>query len=354
MARFLKHEAKKIGTAPGSLIFVGNKRSDVVSIHAIRYNAESYESFPDAKLEEIGGIVQEGSLTWIDVFGLHDPDVIQAFGDKFNMHPLLQEDVLNTEQRPKYEEYSEHNTFILKMLSVDRDHSAVLTEQVSIVAGKNYLLCFQEVKGDVFESIRQRILNQTTKIRERDSDYLAFAMLDAIVDNYIVSIEYFGNEIENLEAEMLVRIEPEILPRINTYKREISSLRRIVRPVLEIVFQYEKSESPHLDSKTIPFIKDLQDHVVQATEAIEIYKELLNDELSFYHTSMSNRLNDTMRVLTVFSVIFIPLSFLSGVYGTNFKYFPELEYKYSYPIFWTLLISIACLMLYFFYRKKWL
>jgi len=354
MARFLTRESSKVGTAPGSLIFVGHKKTENVTVHAMRYTKGDCELFEDHDPTKLHELLREDALTWIDIIGLHDTDVVSRLGEQFNMHPLLMEDILNTDQRPKYEEFDGQLSFILKMLSADRIDGVVKAEQVSVVAGKNFVLCFQEAEGDVFESIRQRIIHQTTKIRERGTDYLAFAILDAIVDNYIVSIEYFGNEIENLETELLVDIEKQHLQKINSYKKELNALRRTVRPVLELAFQYEKSESSLLQSKTLPFIKDLQDHTIQATEAIELYKELLNDILTIYHNTMNQRLNDTIRVLTVFSVIFIPLSFLSGVYGTNFQYFPELEYKYSYPVFWAVLISIACLMLFYFYRKKWL
>jgi magnesium transporter len=354
MAKFLRGASIKPGAAPGSLIFVGTKKTEKVSIRALRYDEKSCESMEDLEPDHLREVVSENHRTWIDVIGLHETEIMKRMGDIFEMHPLLMEDILNTDQRPKFEEFPNHNAIILKMLYVDSDQGVVQTEQVSVVAGKDHLICFQEAAGDVFDGIRNRIINQTTKIRERGVDYLAFALLDAIVDHYIVSIEYFGNEIEKLEVELLTDVQPEHLVRINTYKKEINSLRRIVRPVLELTFQYEKSESKLISRQTLPFIKDLEDHITQAAEAIEIYKELLNDQLSFYHTTMSNRLNDTIRVLTVFSVIFIPLSFLAGVYGTNFQHFPELEYKYAYPAFWGIEIAIAGLMLFYFYRKKWL
>jgi len=354
MARFLRKESKKLGTAPGSLIFVGNKKTDEVTIRALRYNSQEHTVFEDLEVRDLNEVISDDHFTWIDIVGLHETDIVKGLGEMFDLHPLLMEDILNTDQRPKFEEFPLHNTFILKMLAVDPERRVVQTEQISIVAGKNHLLCFQEAPGDVFEGIRHRIINQTTKIRERGIDYLAFALLDAVIDNYIESIEYFGSEIEKLEEELLTEVKTEHLISINTYKKEINAVRRIVRPVLEIAFQYEKSESKLINQKTLPFIKDLEDHITQAAEAIEIYKELLNDELSFYHTTMSNRLNDTIRVLTVFSVIFIPLSFLAGVYGTNFQHFPELQYKFAYPAFWGLEISIAALMLFYFYRKKWL
>lgn len=354
MARFVRKESKKLGTAPGSLIFVGNKRTEEVTIRALHYNDDECVSHDDLSVKGVAEILSEDYFTWIDVIGLHDTDVVRDFGELFDMHPLLMEDILNTGQRPKFEEFPNHNAFILKMMVMDSEKGLVQTEQVSIVAGKNHLVCFQEAPGDVFDSIRNRIIQKTTKIRTRGVDYLAFALIDAIIDNYIVSIEYFGNNIENLEAELLTEVKPEHLVKINAYKKEINAVRRTVRPVLEIAFQYEKSESPLIQSETIPFIKDLEDHITQAAEAIEIYKELLNDELTLYHTTMNNRLNDTIRVLTIFSVVFIPLTFLAGIYGMNFEHFPELDYKYAYPVFWGVEISIAGLMLFYFYRKKWL
>jgi magnesium transporter len=354
MARFLNKDAKKVGTAPGSLIFVGSKKTERVVINALQYNTSHCDHFNDVSFNDLQGIMTDDNLTWIDVYGLHETEVIGRFGELLGIHALLQEDILNTNQRPKYEEYAQHSVFIAKMLSVEEEKDVVHTEQISIIIGPNYLVSFQETQGDVFESIRQRIINQTTRIRERGSDYLAFALLDAIVDNYIVSIEHLGNKIEALEAELLENVEKGHLPRINMFKREISAIRRIVRPALEIAFQYEKSESELLRDETVPFIKDLEDHITQASEAIEIYKELLNDELALYHTAMDNRLNDTLRVLTVFSVIFIPLTFLAGIYGMNFDYIPELGYRYGYYIFWCVEIGIAALMLFYFYRKKWL
>ncbi len=354
MARFLKKESKKIGTAPGALIFIGTQRSENVHIDAVTYNVESHQQYEKLSTQEAFDLIGDNVVTWINVIGLHDTTVMSEFGTLFEWHPLLQEDILNTEQRPKFDPFETHNAFILKMLKVDVNGASVQSEQISIIAGKNYLVSFQEAGGDVFDSIRERLIRPTTKIRHRGSDYLAFAMMDAITDNYILAIEHFGNEIENLEEELLRKATPVQLHKITIYKREINSLRRMVRPVLEIAVQYEKSDSILISPKTIPFIRDLGDHVTQAAEAIEIYKELLNDELTMYHTSIGSRLNDIMRVLTIFSVVFIPLTFIAGVYGANFEYMPELSYQYSYFIFWGVLIVVAIGMLWFFKRKKWL
>ena len=212
----------------------------------------------------------------------------------------------------------------------------------------------QEVPGDVFDNIRNRIINATTKIRHRGSDYLAFALMDSIVDNYVVTIENLGNKIENLVDSMLKSQNKRLLNRVNVYRRDINSYRRTIRPVLELAIQFEKADSPLLNKKTVPFIRDLQDHIKHAKEGIEIYQELLNDELHIFHLNMGARLNDILRILTIFSVIFIPLTFIAGVYGTNFEYMPEYKYHYAYPIFWLVLILITIGMLIYFKTKKWL
>jgi magnesium transporter len=354
MARFLKHESKKIGTAPGALIFTGTKKAEEVSIDAITYNADFVEEHPNLSPEDAHKLVGQNHITWINVFGLHDTGVISGFGELFGFHPLLQEDLLNIEQRPKFDPFDDHLAFILKMVLPREEGYDIEIEQLSFVVGSGYIISFQEVIGDVFNPIRERLLRPTTKIRTRGSDYLAFALMDAVVDNYIVAIEQVGNQIEMLEDEIHESFSKEQLKQIIAYKKEINNLRRIIRPVIEMAAQFEKSDAPFISPKTIPFIKDLEDHVLQATEAIEIYKELLNDELTAYHNSLSNRLNDIMRVLTVFSVVFIPLTFIAGVYGANFEHMPELGYKYAYPIFWLILISVASYMLYYFRRKGWL
>jgi magnesium transporter len=242
----------------------------------------------------------------------------------------------------------------MKMLDLDRASGKVKTEQISIVVGQGYLLSFQEGEGDVFNPIRQRISQKTARVRQRGTDYLGFAIMDAVVDNYQICIQYFGLKIEDLVDKMLDHEDMALIKEINLVKREINSLRRIVRPVIDVATHFEKTDSELLLENTIPFIKDLQDQSIQAGESLEMYKELLNEELNIFHTNMSTRLNDILRVLTIFSVVFIPLTFIAGIYGTNFEHFPELGFYYAYPIFWGVLILTAGLMLYYFKRKKWL
>ncbi len=354
MARFLKKETEKVGTAPGSLIFVGTKKSEEVTIDLIQYTVESVNQQENVEAKDVMNFISPDASTWINVSGLHEIEIIAALGELFEIHPLIQEDILNTAQRPKFDQYDDQIAIFLKMLRPNSTTKLIEGEQISMVIGKNYLISFQEVKGDVFNNIRERIVHATTKIRQRGPDYLAFALLDAIVDNYIISIEQLGAEIEEVVDAMLRTESKGLLRRINHYRQEINAFRRTIRPVIEISNLFEKSESSLVAKKTIPFIKDLEDNIMHATEAIEIYKELLNDELGIYHMTISAKLNDILRVLTIFSVIFIPLTFVAGIYGTNFKYFPELDYRYAYPIFWGVMIFIASAMVYYFRRKKWL
>ncbi|NEN24825.1 magnesium/cobalt transporter CorA [Cryomorpha ignava] len=354
MAKFVRKESKKIGAAPGSLIFVGAQKSEKVSIDVIKFDQNGYETFDNIQVDAAAEYLSEKYITWYNITGLHDTSIIAKLGEIFTIHPLILEDVLNTNQRSKFDQTEDRLAFFLKMLRLESDTNLVETEQVAIVIGPNFLLSFQEMKGDVFEGVRNRIINTTTKIRTRGSDYLAFALMDAIVDNYVITIEHLGNQIESLVEEMLKSQNKKLLNLVNVYRRDTNSYRRTIRPVLELAIQFEKTESPLLSKKTIPFIKDLQDHVQHANEAIEIYKELLNDELGIFHMNMGARLNDILRVLTIFSVVFIPLTFVAGVYGTNFEYLPELHYKYAYPLFWLLLIIITAGMLYYFKNKKWL
>lgn len=354
MARILKKEHRKVGAAPGSLIFVGTRRTERVTIEAIQYGADRFDVGEVVSIDKIGDFMAPDTITWLNVTGLHDTNVIRDIGKFFDLHPLFLEDVLNTDQRPKFDVYENFNAFFLVMLRFEGDLGAVEMEQVAIAAGKNFVISFQESERDVFDTIRDRLKVATTGIRTRGTDYLAFSLMDAIIDNYVISIEHFGTKIETLEDELLHEIRDEHLIRINTYKREINALRRVVRPVLEIAAQYHKSDSPLISPKTRPFIKDLVDHSTQAAEAIEIYKELLNDELSLYHASVGERLNDIIRVLTIFSVIFIPITFLAGVYGMNFSYFPELDHRWAYPAFWGVSLLISLFMLWYFWRKGWL
>lgn len=354
MARFLKKRVEKLGTAPGSLAFVGVQKVDSVHMEMVSYNPSEIVEKGAVLLEDISSHDIGPYVSWLNVVGLHDIHIVARIGAEFGLHSLLQEDILNTAQRPKFEELGDHLFVVVKMLHFDSQKEIISAEQLSLVIGKKLLISFQEIPQDVFDPIRERLLRPTTKIRHRSSDYLAFAMLDAIVDQYMVIIEKFGDRIELLEERLLKNPAKEHLEKIYLYKTEINFLRKTIRPVRELVSQFKRTDSELIDETTILYLKDLEDNITHATEAIEIYKEMLNDQMEIYNSSLNNKLNDIIRVLTIFSVVFIPLTFLAGIYGTNFKYLPELEYRYAYPIFWLALVVVALGMILFFKKRKWL
>ena len=354
MARFLKKRLEKKGTAPGTLVFVGTQKVEETQLEFVAYNANDIIESEKVRIDDLTKIQKPGYNGWLNVVGVHDARLVEQIGNHFGLHPLLQEDVLNTGQRPKFEEFSDHLFMVIKLLHFDKESELIESEQISLIVVKERLISFQEIPRDVFDPIRERLLRPTTKIRHRTSDYLAFAMLDAISDRYMEIIETFGERIERIEEELLRHPRKELLEKINLYKKEINFLRKTIRPVRELVSRFKRSDSDLIDDSTIPYLNDLEDHITHATEAIEIYKEMLNDQIDMYNSALNNKLNDIIRVLTIFSVVFIPLTFLAGIYGTNFEYLPELKYHYAYPIFWGVLIVVALAMIYFFKKRKWM
>ena len=353
MARFFIKREEQLGKAPGTLVFVGDQKLERSNIEVIDYDAENIKVLKDQSVAALGEFFPSKNISWINVSGLHDMELVRSVGEKFNLHPLLTEDVVNTGQRPKCEEFDEHLFFVLKMLRIDEETDQLRSEQLSLVVGDHYLITFQEDEQDVFKTVRDRLLRPTTKIRHRNSDYLAYALMDAVVDNYIYIIEQFGEKVEALESEVMAATRPEQLERIYSYKREINYLRKTIRPVRDLVRGYKDAESTLVHDETYSYINDLMDHVEHASEAIETYQVMLTDQLNLYQSAINNRLNDILRTLTIFSVVFIPLTFLAGIYGMNFKYFPELDYPFAYPVFWGVQIFIAVGMLFYFKRKKW-
>lgn len=343
-----------ISGAPGSLNFIGKQKVKATAIEVLCYDPDKVVEHEDVALEKLFKTTAPHHTNWINIIGLHEVSVVKHIGDHLNIHQLVQEDILNTTHQPKYEEYPDYVYITLKQLHYQKDIENIEIEQISFVFMDGLLVTFQENELDHFNGVRDRLIRPTTKIRHRKSDYLCFALIDVIVDNYLMVIEQFGIKIDQLENELLKAPNKKHLTKINRYKREINFLRKTIRPVRELVLQFRKSESDLIAPETKPYLKDLEDHITQATEAIEIYKDILNDQLNFYNTSLNNKLNDILRILTVFSVVFIPLTFLAGIYGTNFKYLPELEYKFAYPIFWGVLILTALSMIYFFKKKQWL
>tara|TARA_Y100001934_G_C12316297_1_gene757661 strand:- start:481 stop:1545 length:1065 start_codon:yes stop_codon:yes gene_type:complete len=353
MARFFKKRIENKGMAPGALVFIGQKKLDHPLLGLHHYGPDHYEQespsstkikLPEAKFEK----------RWLNITGLHDARLMDHIQEQFGLHPLAMEDVMNTGQRAKFEEFDDHLFITLKMLQFDDKKGLVQSEQLSLVFADDFLISFQEQEGDVFDPVRQRLAEGKGLIRKRSCDYLAYALLDTVVDSYIYLVEHMGEKIDDLELRVLDSPDESIVAEINTYKRELHFVMKVLKPVKDLMGGIIRSNSPYIHKKEVlPYFKDLEGLVLHTLESVDTYRNLLSDYLNLYHTSISTKMNDIMRVLTIFSAIFIPLSFFAGVYGTNFEYFPELHYKYSYFIFWGMILAVAISMLWYFRRKKW-
>jgi magnesium transporter len=353
MARFFRKRDEARGQVPGSLIFIGKQKVERTTINVIDYDADNLNEFELTGVDQLADLATSSSVTWINIYGLHDIETIRSIGARFTIHALWLEDVLNTGQRPKLEVNDDSIFFVLKMFRYDAAEGIVHAEQLSMIIGPNYLVTFQEQPMDVFGAVRDRIRKKKGRIRTVGTDYLAYALLDSVVENYIDVIERIGERVEELDEEILDDPGNEIIAKISNTKREVNYLRKSVRPARDAVILLGKLEHDILGDQIPPFLKDLQDLITHAAEAIETYREMLTDQLNIYHSTLSNKMNDVMKVLTIFAAIFIPLTFIAGIYGTNFEYFPELHYRYSYFVFWGVIVAVGAGMLVFFKKKGW-
>jgi magnesium transporter len=354
MARFLINRQKSHGEVPGSLIFIGDRKMENSRIRVIQYNKDNITEKELKNIEDAGSYIEDGNITWINIDGLHVVGLMEKLEKMFKLSSLALEDILNTDQRPKFIEDENNVIIILKALSYDKDARILSSEQISFILGDRYLVTLQERVGDYFEPVRDRLRKSRGKIRELEPDYLCYALFDTLVDSYIMNIEALGDIIEDQEEAVLKETGKKIIEDIYRHKTEISFMRKSVRPVKEIMVHIIKSESKFIHKKTHIFLNDLDDLVTQAMEAIEIYYTMVSDQQTVHHANLSNRVNDVMKVLTIFAAIFIPLTFIAGVYGTNFDYLPELHFKWGYFVMLGLMVCTAGIMLLYFKRKKWL
>lgn len=354
MARFLKKREASKGQSPGALIFIGEQKMESVHVRVIDYDSTILTDQELTDIKDGSHFRKTDTVTWLNINGLHDIEKMKSVAETFDLHPLVMEDIMNTGQRPKIEEFDSYIFIVLKMIRFDTKTEMIVNEQLSLIIGDKFLLTFQERTGDVFNPVRERIKNQKSRLRGSGTDYLAYALLDTVVDNYIHIIELIGEKIEDLEEVILAGQDTSVMEKINAFKREINYLRKSIRPAREAILQLSRLDSNLFHENTSLFLKDLQDLMNQATEAIDTYRDLLTDQLNIYNSVMGNKMNDIMKILTIFAAIFIPLTFIAGIYGTNFEYLPELHFKYSYFIFWIVMVLIAGALLIFFKRKRWL
>ncbi|HTP05992.1 MAG TPA: magnesium/cobalt transporter CorA [Nitrospirota bacterium] len=354
MPTFAKKRSKKAGLPPETLMYTGEKKDEKIIIHVIDYDETNFLETELSSAEACIPYKNKTTVTWINVDGVHSVPLLEKLGDCFGLHRLVMEDILNTDQRPKMEDFGEYLFIVLKMLSNGKN-GEVITEQISIVVGSNFVLSFQEgVEGDAFNLIRERLRNGKGRIRKMSADYLAYALLDAIVDNYFVILEKFGDKIELLEAELIENPSQRTVQRIYELKRTMIFLHNAVWPLREVVSALGKHESPIIREATVPYFRDVYDHVIHVIDSVDINREMISSMLDMYLSSVSNRLNEVMKVLTAISLIFMPLTFIVGVYGMNFKYMPELEWRYGYFLTLLVMLGIGVFMFFYFKRKKWL
>lgn len=353
-SRFHKKRSVKSGLPPGTLVHIGDESNKAAHISVIGYTPDGVEERHFEQIDQYLANPCAGNVIWVNVEGVHDVDLIRTLGDKHSFHPLVLEDIVNTVQRPKIEDYGEYLFIVLRMLRPTEENS-FSSEQLSIILGPDYLFTFQEgIEGDAFDTVRSRIRSGKGKIRTMGSDYLAYALIDAIVDGYFSVLEVFGERIVDIEEELTVAPGQGSLHLINTMKKEIIYLRKTVWPLREAISFMERGDSPLLHDATRLYFRDVYDHTVQVIDTVETYRDLLSGMLDLYLSSISNRTNEVMKFLTVIGTIFMPLTFLVGVYGMNFKYFPELEWHNGYFMLWGLMIALALLMVAYFRKKRWL
>ena len=354
MPRFIKRQLKKAGASPGSLVHIGEQKVDETRITLIDYDEESLQERVLGGIEEAFPLKDLPTVTWINIDGLHEIDVIEKVGQHFNIHPLVLEDILNTGQRPKTEDFEDLIFVVLKMLHYSEDAEKIRSEQFSLVLGSNFLMTFQEIQGDVFNVVRERIRKPKTRIRKAGCDYLAYALIDAIVDHYFVILEALGDKIEDLEIQLLDNPTHDTLESIHEMKREMIYLRKQIWPIREIINSLVKSESSLIQEQMHVYFRDVYDHTIQIIDTIESYRDILAGMLDIYLSTLSNKMNEVMKVLTIIATIFIPITFIAGIYGMNFKFMPELEWRWGYAMVWAVIVVAVGIMIGFFKKKQWL
>jgi magnesium transporter len=346
--------SKKAGLPPGTPVHVGEKKIDRVRIKIIDYDEAQFQEKEAKTVEECFPFKNKPTVTWINIDGIHQVDIIEKIGNHFNIHPLVSEDIVNTGQRPKMEDFVSYIFVILKTLYYDEKINETKAEQISLVLGSNFVISFQENEGDVFDPIRERIRSDRGRIRKMGADYLAYALIDTIVDNYFIVLEKLGEKIEDIEDELVTNPTPETLQTIHSLKREMIFLRKSVWPLREVVSRLERWESPLIDKSLNIYLRDVYDHTIQVIDSIETFRDMLSGLLDIYLSSVSNRMNEIMKVLTIIATIAIPLTVITGIYGMNFQFMPELQWQWSYHLVLLAMLTLAILMMIYFRRKKWI
>ncbi|MGB2965085.1 MAG: magnesium/cobalt transporter CorA [Anaerolineales bacterium] len=354
MKRFF-HKPRTVGYAPGSLIPKEEPDQHPLKLTLFEYGPEM--SAAEQQVQQLSDCVPfktQTAVNWLNIDGSHQVELLEDIGRRLEIHPLVLEDILNTNQRPKLEDYDQYLFLELNMLTWSEESSQVEAEQISLLLGENYLVTFQDLEKDVFDPVRKRIREGKGRLTSGGPGYLAYSLIDAVVDHYFIVLENLGEQIEFLEEELVTDPDPGTLHAIHDLKRELIFLRKSVWPLREVISALERGESPLFQESSLVYLRDVYDHVIQIIDTIETFREMASGMLDIYLSSISNRMNEVMKVLTIIATVFIPLSFVVGLYGMNFKYMPELGWKWGYGMVWVVIITMVTGMLVYFRRKKWL
>jgi len=354
LPRNMKRMSRTAGLPPGTVVHIGSQALEQSRITLMDFDESHLEERQIDKIEDAFPFKESPTVTWINVDGIYDTALIEKLGTHFGIHPLVLEDIANTSQRPKMEDLGEYIFIVFKMLRLDPKTGDVISEQVSLILGRDFVISFQETEGDVFDPIRDRIRDAKTRIRKMKADYLAYTLIDAVTDNYFVILERFGERMEEMEANLVTHPAPDTLQEIHSLKREMIRLRKSIWPLREALSQLGRSESDLIMESTLIYVRDVYDHTIQVIDTLESLRDMVSGMLDTYLSSMSNRMNEVMKVLTIIATIFIPLTFIAGVYGMNFVFMPELKWHGAYFVVLGLMAVVALVMVLYFKRKRWL
>jgi len=345
--------SKKIGLPPGSIVYIGEQKVEKVKITVYEYDENDFETYEIKSADEIEPFTDTPRVTWVNVCGLHETDFLKEIGERFKIHPLVLEDILNTDTRPKIEITDDYLFTVMKLFIYNTEQKIFESEQVSFILGRNFIFSFVEKSDEIFNPIRDRISSQLGKIRKRGSDFLLYALMDIVVDYYFLALEKIEERIESLDDEVINDPDKSLAEKIYNLKNLLLVLRRSVMPMREIVNQLIKDEGDLLEESIDPYLRDLYDHVIHIYETLEVQREITTGLMETYLSMVSNKMNEVMKVLTVIATIFIPLTFIVGIYGMNFKYMPELDVPWAYYAVWGVMLAVVVVMVIYFRRKKW-
>jgi len=353
MKRFFRKPGS-IGHAPGTLVITEKIDRQPLKLTLFEYGPEmTFEERQFQTVTECFPFDPQSPVTWLNVDGSHQVEILEEIGNHLDIHPLALEDIFDTSQRPKMEDFDRYLLIELNMLSWDVNPPQIEPQQVSLILGENYVVTFQEHEKDVFDPVRKRIREGKSRLIKHGADYLAYSLIDAIVDNYFIVLENLGEQIEFLEEELITDPDPGTLQSIHLLKRELIFLRKSVWPLREVIGALERGESSLFQESSLIYLRDVYDHTIQIIDTVETFRDMVSGMLDIYLSSISNRMNEVMKVLTIIATVFIPLSFIVGLYGMNFSYMPELQWKWGYPMIWGVIISVVVGMVAYFRKKKW-